>query len=179
MSQVVSEDLARKAVDRIVEAAVDSQRANGVPVPSAAPAIPFAQDVVQRVINEHEQGRHAPAPQIAPSLPPDRLSRGDVGPDTQVINRPYNPGQPRNKAPEDPRLRARLNFLGTMPDWEDKIIKAALEGETAAKRMGFHDWDNRMSVVADYVIAEVDKSNAIFGDWRLPPKPRDPRLIIT
>lgn len=184
MSNHVSEELARKAVDKVVEACVDSQRAHGVTVPHVAAAEEFARDVVRRTIQETESKSSPSKPTPRVAAPPDKLSRGELGEGATPIVRTFASGQEalaereKRKAPEDPRLRARLDFLGQIPEWHERLFKVALDGEAFAKRMGIHDVPGRMSVVADFVINEAEKSNAVFGDWRLPPKVKGPLIMV-
>lgn len=179
MSKKVPEELARGAVDLLVSGIADDCRRSGNVTPDIRSAEDFAKQIVREVVAKEETTTTPGKPSAdRTNLPPDRISRGDVGPDTVAINRPVDLNKPRPTAPEDKRLRARLDFLGKHPEWEARIIGAALDGEVMAKRMGIHDYMGRMSIVTDCVINEVDKSNFQFGDWRLPPKPKDPRIII-
>lgn len=173
--QEVSEGSARRAVDAVTTALIESQKAHGAVVPNVKAAEDFAKETVREVIAKQEDGAIG-VPVGKPSglgdlLPPDKLSRGEIGPDSKVINRAIADPEAeilRRKAIEDKRLRTRLNYLGTLPEWEGKLFFAALEGETFAKRLGVHDLNGRMSIVADFVINVVEDSNRFFGDWRLP-----------
>jgi hypothetical protein len=179
VSRKVPEELARGAVDVLVEGITGDARRAGVVTPDVKAAEDFARGVVREVVTKEEtkDDSFGQKPEPPKGLPPDRLSRGEVGPDTTVINRRVDLTKPR-VVPGDPRLRARLDFLARDPDVEAKLVKAGLDGEVMAKRMGIHDYWDRMSIVADCVINEVEKYNHLYGDWRLPPKPKDRKIIV-
>jgi len=180
-----SEERSRAAVDALVKGHLQNQIQSGVAVPSTLQAEQFAKEIVRETVRQKEEGALEPKVPAGKKeiLPPDKLSRGEVGPDSKVIDRfignvdQVRKEKERRKAQENPRLRARLDMLGKMPEWEERLYRAALEGETFAKKLGLSGLE-RYPVVADFVINEVEKSNALFGDWRLPPKIRDRRIIV-
>lgn len=193
---VVKEETIRKSIDKITSGHVDTQRRMGNTLPDVVAAQEFAKDVTRQVVVDHEE-RHSKfipprTEEQQPALPPDRLSRGDVGPDDTVIQRGVgsaefardgavsgNVQRRKPRTPEDPRLRARLDVLGRLPEWHSRLMAAALEGETYAKKLGVHDEAGRMSIVADFVINVVEQSNQTLGDWRLPPTPALAKIMVS
>lgn len=175
---VVKEADHRRAIGRVVEGLAKQAQEVGM-LPRAELARQWATGIVNEQVKKHEESfGKAQATPVTSS--PSALDRGDV--DGRVINRRVGtatlgaPGQgatanfaPRPQKPHDPLLKARMDMLLQMPEWNVKVMKAFEDG--MAK---YHD----QSRAADDVMNVVEQSNRIFGDWRTPRKGPPDRLII-
>lgn len=187
MSEKVAEETAREAVGRLVSGSVQDQERAGM-IPSASAAEPFARKIVAEQVARHEDGSNRNRLRGAAPAP-DRISRGDVGENTVSIQR-YAGTEATgltgiaDAAPTpDWRLLARLMRLSQASyqhaaprtPWILRLENAKCAGEMLARALGIHTPGDISSIVADAVIAEVDKSNeerchrcaGRLGDWRV------------
>lgn len=218
---VVSEETARKSVDRITKAVVDAQKMAGAAVPDPAIAEDFARQCTGEAIKKHEEKMAlaaitAPtAPDRVPQESASRLDREEVGDDMIAIHaRPLDKHNPKNLSPQarkhlfgqaplavqEQLIKDRVELLGGKvtlviqngrmaqvlvggyPDWQAKLTKAYLDGDTKAMTSGVFedrvDPRRRGSIIADEVMKVLEESNATFGDYRFPKTPEDPKIII-
>ena len=183
----LDEASARAAHDAVTAAHVALQREAHVALPDARAAARFADATVERVDAEAREPAHREPLPPAPGLPPDHLSRGEVGADTVAVHRAVGAGEaPVHQVPtvEDPRLLSRLELLDRLDDWRARLTAAMLEGERFAQAaLGYRPFANPvemvrfMAIVADHVMNVVEQSNATFGDWRAPPR-RAPLILV-
>lgn len=127
-----------------------------------------------------------------------RLDRGEVPDDAEVINTALGKsGTPQAMQhmgmapvpPEDQLMLARLEMLCRLdatgqpeiPEWYDRIEKAKRDGEWKAIHSGSDldrlDAYRRHEFMAREVIAVLDLSSAIFGDWRKPKQNGSTKLM--
>lgn len=202
MSETVDEDTGRAAVDAAVKAYVDLQRELGVPVPSQAKAEELGRPVAIQQIKVHEENKEreywlpSHLSEKDPSQPKAAIDRGEVGDNTVPVNSiiadaSFNKStgllkcDPNTiwrqvKPKEDVLLRERLDMLGQLPEWKDKLEKAAFEAESVWRKRDWLRGDMKAlnSMVADSVIEVVETANKLFGDWRFPAPPVAGTLIF-
>jgi hypothetical protein len=179
VSAKVSEETARRAVEQLVGGATKDQAAAGqIPSPSTFEGL--ARKIVADTVARHEDGSNQAAPHAETSAP-DRLSRGEVGPDTVAITRYAGTeadGITRladQAVAPDTFLQARLYRLSQYPDWFGRLYRAHLEGQAVARRLGATTALAVNSIVADFVIdvatqsatAPCHKCGGLLGDWRM------------
>ena len=176
----VSEELGRKAIDNVLKGVTTEQKSCGIePSPSKAEAV--IRPIVEKTIKEQEErtalGRFAdPTNGAQPGESKARLDRGEVGEGAVAINRGVNwKARAKKQKPanaEDARLRERLALLSAFPEWKNRLMQAAHDGELAAMRSGSPEdrtnWNRRKSIIADHVLKVVEQSNNVFGDYLNP-----------
>jgi hypothetical protein len=183
--KVVSEQTGRQALDHVVKLIVDTQKQLGVE-PSQSKAEAFAKPLVLEQFRRHEEAqRRAPlvdkdgvdarGSTAKSGQAKDRIGRGEVGDYQAVLRRPDWDGRQAQKKPadkEDRLVLSRCNLLGQFPEWRDRLMKAAFDGECAAMMSGSphdrQDWKRRQSIIGDFMMRVIEQSNAVFGDYRNP-----------
>ena len=177
---VVSEATGRKALATVIGNFTTTQKQLGA-VPSAAQAEAYCKPIVEETIKKHEEREarrillphevKTPSPRTGPSKA--RIDRGEVGPYQVVANE--TPGwkekqRAAKKANAEPLLRKRLEMLEIFPEWKNRLLKAAFDGDVAAMNSGCpEDRTNvhrRWSIITDFAMRVVEDSNRIFGDFR-------------
>lgn len=177
---VVKEPEIRRAVGRLVEGL--AKQAHGVGMlPRAELARQWAEPIVLETVKRHEDTFGKQQEPLEVKAAPSALDRGDVG--GTVINRRVGvvemgaPGAglshvsgmaPRPAKPIDHLLKERTDMLLSLPDWAAKIHKAF---EGGMLKYG------EQSRACDDVMAVIESSNNVFGDWRTPRRAA-PRIII-
>jgi len=182
----VSEETGRQAVARAVAGVAEQQRIAGR-LPDTRAAEAFVRPIVEQTIKKHEERAvrdwltpksyaRDDSAQVKPGESKARLDRGDVGENTTVISRPIDwkrkQAQKRPKNSEDRKLLERMELLEIFPEWRNRLLKAAADGEMAAINSGSpqdrQDMKRRMSIVADHMLKVVEQSNNVFGDYLNP-----------
>lgn len=175
---IVKEDDARYAIDRLTEGHVETQRDMGITMPDVAAAERFAQDAVGRQIKVHEERFKdgVPAPierdDEVPEEGPGHVGSFRWNTATNQFT-PIGDINPRllektqQTAKGDPLLAARMEMLMQDMGWRAKIMRAWDDGLNQT---------GNFSGASDRVMAVVEASNNVFGDWRTPRE--RPRLIL-
>lgn len=167
---VVKEETGRKAIGRLVEGLAKQAQSIGM-LPKTELATKWSTGIVEEQIKRHEES-FAKSASTSVEASPAQLDRGIDG--ASVINRRVGTavlGAPgagaapvgefgRPAKPQDPLLKRRVDALLAMPEWNAKVMKAFEQG------MAKHGDQSR---ACDDVMAIVEQSNALFGDWRCPP----------
>ena len=72
-------------------------------------------------------------------------------------------------------------MLSKFPEWSDRLMKAAHDGETLAIKSGSaldrESWPRRQEFIAAEMMKVVEQSNNVFGDYRNP-KTQEPPIIL-
>jgi len=181
VAEKVAEETIRETKDRLLEGLTDTQKRMGaLPDVKAAEdwAVPILMQEVAKVEEERERGLLAkPAAQPAP----DEVRKIDE--DTTFVRRTigtfkidWKTGQVEAQGPirlrqrqgpppgEQQLLDQRLALLQRYPEWRKRVMEAWFS-------------DANQSNAADKVLAVLEDSNRLFGDWRFP-RPTAETLIF-
>lgn len=186
MSEAVPEELGRAAIDRVAEGIRETQIRAGVPIPDGG--VDWAREVVRDTVRKHEErlarGGGDPRPEPPPGESPSRITRGDVGHNTQVIDRDLAASEfgrqhlrPSPPPLEIALLEGRLELLRYFPcepgctgpatdaghthPWWDKISKAVDDTVVLTRRAGWTDMDPRTTErICEAMLKVVELSGA-------------------
>ncbi len=188
VEKTVSEETGRKALDTVLTNLSNTARQLGK-LPDVSKLEAFAKPLVAEQFKKHEEAQgkgffDKRAEGAKPGESRARIDRGDVGP-YQAINRPIQKNwHKRNKQKLDAEARLvkrRLALLQQFPEWRNRLMKAAFDGECNAMRSGSPEdrtnWKRRQSIIGDEMMRVIEQSNGVFGDFR-DPKVKPPKIII-
>jgi hypothetical protein len=185
LDPVVPETTVRDAIDRVTAGVVETQRAAGVPIPGGRQVEDWVKPIVERQVKLHEDGANRnPAARSVEHESPSRITRGDVGPNTRVIERDLS-ASPRGRrhmqvAPvpvADMLLLGRLQVLRYWPcelgctadaedaghrhAWRERLLACGDEARAIAQRNGFiDDFAQTLAVREKLMLDVVELSGA-------------------
>ncbi len=187
----VSDQTGRKAIEHTLSRLAKAQVQAGQ-LPDVRKLERFVRPIAEETFKKHEEKQARPAAWdkrgagAAPGESKARIDRGLVGSGTTAINRPvdWKVKRARTAVPktrEAKLVKKRLDLLQQFPEWVNRLMKAAHEGELAARRSGSpadrEDWTRRRSIIGDHMLKVIEQSNGVFGDFR-DPKTKAPPLIF-
>ena len=191
MSEPVSEATGREAIARVAEGIRETQIAAGVPIPDGG--VDWARQVVTDQIRKHEARVNVlPEAAATDDEHPCRINRGDVGENSEVIDRDMSASARGRRHLRDTRsleilmLEGRLELIRYFPcepgcvepghvhAWNEKLIKAVDDAVVWTRKSGWTDDDPRTTArLCDAMMKVVELSGAPLemgglglGDYR-------------